>query len=56
MLAAADDRTCGEFGRHVYAYSGVSGGSLGIAAYLAQRQIWERMPGPERCQTGRREE
>jgi hypothetical protein len=56
MLAAADDRTCGEFGRHVYAYSGVSGGSLGIAAYLAQRQVWERMPGPERCQTSRRHE
>jgi hypothetical protein len=56
MLAAADDRTCGEFGRHVYAYSGVSGGSLGIAAYLAQRQVWEKLPGIERCQTGRREE
>jgi hypothetical protein len=38
VLAAADDATCGEFGRHVYAYSGVSGGSLGIAAYLAQRE------------------
>jgi hypothetical protein len=56
MLAAADDRTCGEFGRHVYAYSGVSGGSLGIAAYLAQRQVWEKLPGIERCQTGRRRE
>jgi len=58
MLAAADDHTCGEFGRHVYAYSGVSGGSLGIAAYLAQRQVWEaKSPPPsERCQTGRRQE
>jgi hypothetical protein len=58
MLATADDYTCGEFGRHVYAYSGVSGGSLGIAAYLAQRQVWEaKSPPPsERCQTGRREE
>jgi hypothetical protein len=56
VLAAADDRTCGEFGRHVYAYSGVSGGSLGIAAYLAQRQVWDKLPGIERCQTGRREE
>jgi hypothetical protein len=56
MLAAADDRTCGEFGRHVYAYSGVSGGSLGIAAYLAQRQVWENMHPVDRCQPGRREE
>jgi hypothetical protein len=56
MLALADDRTCGEFGRHVYAYSGVSGGSLGIAAYLAQRQVWEAKPPGERCQTGRRQE
>ena len=57
MLAAADDRTCGEFGRHVYAYSGVSGGSLGIAAYLAQRQVWQAKKEPgARCQTGRREE
>jgi hypothetical protein len=54
MLAAADDRTCGEFGRHVYAYSGVSGGSLGIAAYLAQRQVWEAKTPEGRCQTGRR--
>jgi hypothetical protein len=54
MLAAADDRTCGEFGRHVYAYSGVSGGSLGIAAYLAQRQVWEAKSPEGRCQTGRR--
>jgi len=56
MLAAADDHTCGEFGRHVYAYSGVSGGSLGVAAYLAQRQVWEAKPPAERCQTGRRAE
>jgi hypothetical protein len=56
MLAAADDRTCGEFGRHVYAYSGVSGGSLGIAAYLAQRQVWQNMDPVDRCQTGRREQ
>ena len=51
VLAAADDATCGEFGRHVYAYSGVSGGSLGIAAYLAQRRVWEssRRTIEERC-------
>jgi hypothetical protein len=56
MLATADDQTCGEFGRHVYAYSGVSGGSLGISAYLAQRQVWEAKPPAERCQPGRRAE
>jgi len=56
VLAAADDATCGEFGRHVYAYSGVSGGSLGIAAYLAQRQVWQQKPEAERCQRGRTEE
>ena len=56
MLAVADDRTCGEFGRHVYAYSGVSGGSLGIAVYLAQRQVWEAKSPEDRCQTGRRQE
>ena len=40
------------------AYSGVSGGSLGIAAYLAQRQVWQAKnpPPSERCQTGRRQE
>ena len=56
MLASADDHTCGEFGRHVYAYSGVSGGSLGIAAYLAQRQVWAAKTPAERCRTGRRKE
>lgn len=56
VLAAADDATCGEFGRHVYAYSGVSGGSLGIAAYLAQRQVWQQKPEAERCQRGRTDE
>jgi hypothetical protein len=55
-LAAADDETCGQFGRHVYAYSGVSGGSLGVAAYLAQRQLWEAKPEAARCLPGRRAE
>jgi hypothetical protein len=58
-LAAADDLTCGEFGRHVYVYSGVSGGSLGVAAYLAQRQVWEakKLENPDNpCMRGRREE
>jgi len=59
VLATADDATCGEFGRHVYAYSGVSGGSLGIAAYLAQRQVWEakKLKDPKvHCVRGRKEE
>jgi len=56
VLAAADDATCGEFGRHVYGYSGVSGGSLGIAAYLAQRQVWAQKSEADRCQPGRRAE
>ena len=56
MLAAADDATCGEFGRHVYAYSGVSGGSLGIAAYLAQRQVWAERDPKARCARERRKE
>lgn len=34
-LAAADEATCGAFGRRVYAISGVSGGSLGAATYVA---------------------
>ena len=53
MLAAADDATCGQFGRHVYAYSGVSGGSLGIAAYLAQRQVWAAEATAEQCRSER---
>jgi hypothetical protein len=36
-LARLDDATCGAFGRRVYAISGVSGGSLGAAFYVAQR-------------------
>jgi hypothetical protein len=57
-LAAADDATCGEFGRHVYAYSGVSGGALGVSAYLAQRQVWEaKKPGEaDPCLRGRKDE
>jgi hypothetical protein len=38
VLALADDASCGEFGKHLYALSGVSGGSLGIAVYLIARQ------------------
>lgn len=38
LLALADDASCGEFGKRLYALSGVSGGSLGIAVYLIARQ------------------
>lgn len=38
VLARADDASCGEFGKHIEAMSGVSGGSLGIAVYLVARQ------------------
>lgn len=37
VLAIADDLTCGDFGSHVYAASGVSGGSLGIATWAVMR-------------------
>lgn len=35
VLAAIDDATCNTFGRRIYAISGVSGGSLGAATYVA---------------------
>jgi hypothetical protein len=38
VLARADDATCGGFGQRVHAFSGVSGGSVGIATYLLARQ------------------
>jgi hypothetical protein len=38
VLARADDATCGDFGQQVGAFSGVSGGSVGIATYLLSRQ------------------
>ncbi|EKS70258.1 MULTISPECIES: hypothetical protein [unclassified Caballeronia] len=38
LLALADDASCGMFGEHIAATSSVSGGSLGIAAYLVTRQ------------------
>jgi len=56
LLAAMDDRTCGRFGDHVFAVSGVSGGSVGLAAYLAQRKVWAAKPEAERCRTGRVDE
>ena len=53
LLAELDDRTCGQFGRHVLAASGVSGGSLGLALYAAQRRVWQAKRAPDRCETGR---
>lgn len=47
VLAMSDDLTCGEFGRHVYAASGVSGGSLGIATWAVLRQEYVRREGPD---------
>ena len=50
VLARADDATCGGFGKQVAAFSGVSGGSVGIATYLLARQElvarggWGRTP------------
>lgn len=40
VMALADDITCGEFGRHVFAASGVSGGALGIATWAVMRQTY----------------
>jgi hypothetical protein len=38
-LAELDDRTCGVFGRNIFAISGVSGGSLGAAAYVSALRL-----------------
>ncbi|QIE26489.1 hypothetical protein SBC1_42340 (plasmid) [Caballeronia sp. SBC1] len=38
VLALADDASCGLFGDHIQTMSSVSGGSLGVAVYLAARQ------------------
>ncbi|MGX1322056.1 hypothetical protein AB7M17_005509 [Bradyrhizobium sp. USDA 377] len=38
ILSLADDITCGRFGTHVFAASGVSGGALGIATWAMLRQ------------------
>jgi predicted acylesterase/phospholipase RssA len=38
VLALVDDATCGKFGEQIAAFSGVSGGSLGIGTYLVARQ------------------
>lgn len=48
VLALADDLTCGRFGTHLFAASGVSGGALGIASWAVLRQeLVARRGGPE---------
>ncbi len=42
VLAQADDWTCGRFGEHVRAASGVSGGSIGLATWAVMRQEYVR--------------
>jgi hypothetical protein len=50
VLAELDDRSQGAFGRHVFALSGVSGGSLGSAVYASL--VAERASGGiPRCRT-----
>jgi hypothetical protein len=48
VLARADDMTCGEFGARLFAASGVSGGSLGLATWAALRQelVLRESPDP----------
>jgi len=45
VLAIADDVTCGDFGEHVAAASGVSGGSVGIATWAVIRQEYKDIQG-----------
>lgn len=53
VLARADDLSCGQFGEQVAAFSGVSGGSLGIATYLLARQHHMQRGGwPADCAAG----
>jgi hypothetical protein len=52
VLARADDATCGAFGERVAAFSGVSGGSLGIATYLVARQELQARGGWGTCVRG----
>lgn len=52
VLAEIDDRSCGEFGRRLEHMSGVSGGSLGLAVYLALRQDLIAAGGWSGCTPG----
>lgn len=56
-LALVDDDTGGALGEHLFAASGVSGGSLGISAYLAARaeatgRLADRAPDAEQQRCG----
>ena len=53
VLAHADDASCGRFGAQVAAFSGVSGGSLGIATYLVARQAHVANGGWIACTPGK---
>jgi hypothetical protein len=54
VLAIADDLTCGDFGSHVFAASGVSGGSLGIATWAVMRAEVVRLEKEKKLQPGNR--
>lgn len=49
LLADLDDQSCGNFGKRLHSLSGVSGGSLGIAVYLAMRQDFVAAGGWGTC-------
>jgi hypothetical protein len=49
-----DRRTDGAFGQHVFAISGVSGGSLGAATYLALRQAHAAVDPKNPCKSALR--
>jgi hypothetical protein len=49
LLARIDDASCGAFGARINTLSGVSGGSLGIATYLVERQRVVAAGGWQNC-------
>lgn len=48
-LAAVDEATCGAFGDHIFAISGVSGGAIGSLLYAASRVDAYGLAERERC-------
>jgi hypothetical protein len=52
VLALADDASCGRFGNHIQTISSVSGGSLGVAVYLAARQELMKHDLWKKCKMG----
>ena len=50
VLNALDTQSCGAFGRRIYAISAVSGGSVGVATYLAARASHKELDVPEASQ------